>query len=57
MDQGVITGSESEPRYVSDRQTGMFRQASPVNKAHVCLNCGYVEFYLDAEALKKIIKK
>lgn len=56
MDEGKIPTSEGV-NYVSNRQTGMLRVATPVHRARVCLDCGYMELYLDAEALKKKIQR
>jgi predicted nucleic-acid-binding Zn-ribbon protein len=58
MDLGSVNDSESSDlKYISDAQKGMFKQAVSVRQGRVCLACGYVEMYVDAEALKKIIKK
>jgi predicted nucleic-acid-binding Zn-ribbon protein len=54
MDQGTVSVTES-PKYVSNRQKGILKVVTPVNRAQVCLACGYVELYLDAEVLKKKI--
>jgi predicted nucleic-acid-binding Zn-ribbon protein len=53
-DEGTIGGGVS---YVSNYQTGVFKVATPVHRARVCLVCGYVELYLDVEALKKKLPK
>lgn len=52
MDQGTISVSES-PKYVSNRQKGMFKVVTPVSRAQVCLACGFVELYLNVDELKK----
>ncbi len=54
MDTGRINASDPIG-YVSDKQTGMIRRQTPVKLAHACLNCGYVEMYLDPTELKKNI--
>jgi predicted nucleic-acid-binding Zn-ribbon protein len=58
MEQGSINDSESSDlKYISDAQKGMFKQANAVRQARACTSCGYVELYVDPEALKKIINK
>ena len=56
MDEGrvSVTGNEILG-YVSRKQTGMVRQATKIENARACSNCGYVEMYLDPEELKKRI--
>jgi hypothetical protein len=39
--------------YVSDRQTGFMKVATPIRKARACPACGYVELYLEAAELKQ----
>ena len=56
MDEGTVSISEGV-RYISNRQTGMLRVVTPARRARVCLNCGYVELYLDVAELKKKIQK
>lgn len=56
MDEGKIDAGENL-RYVSNRQTGAFRSPTPIRKACVCLNCGYIELFLDAAELKKKIQR
>jgi predicted nucleic-acid-binding Zn-ribbon protein len=56
MDEGTISTSEGV-KYISNRQTGVFKVVTPVHRARVCLTCGYVELYLDVEALKKKLAK
>jgi len=41
--------------YVSDKQTGMLRVVTKIQRARACLNCGYVEMYLDPKELKQRI--
>ncbi len=52
MDEGRASSGEGI-RYVSNRQTGMIRTPTPMNRARACLSCGYVELYLDPAELKK----
>jgi len=56
MDDGrlSVTGGESAT-YVSDKQTGMMRQATRIQRARACTHCGYLELYLDTAELKKRI--
>ncbi|MDL1896605.1 hypothetical protein FBQ82_10045 [Anaerolineae bacterium CFX7] len=54
MDEGRAT-ADDDLRYVSNRQTGMMRALTPIRRARACLNCGYVELYLDVAELKKKI--
>lgn len=54
MESGQVSAGE-ELRFVSSRQTGMVRSPTSIRKARACLNCGYVELYLDALELKKKI--
>ena len=54
LDEGFVsvTGSGFYG-YVSRKQTGMLKSVTKINLARVCLNCGYVELYLDPNELKK----
>ena len=53
MDEGHVSPSGSGVLgYVSDKQSGMLRQVTPINRGRVCPNCGYAELYLDPEELK-----
>lgn len=53
MDEGRVSPSGSGVLgYVSEKQTGMLRQVTPINRGRACLNCGYVELYLDPAELK-----
>ena len=56
MDEGRIslTGS-GNMGYVSNKQTGMLRTVTKINQGRACLNCGYVETYLDPKELKRNI--
>jgi len=56
MDEGKIDAGETL-RYVSNLQTGAFRSPTPSRKARVCLNCGYIELFLDAAELRKKIQR
>ena len=38
--------------YVSQKQTGMLKTVTKINRARACPNCGYVELYLDPKELK-----
>jgi predicted nucleic-acid-binding Zn-ribbon protein len=55
MDEGHISLSGSPAGYVSKKQTGMIRRATAIKLARACMNCGYVELYLDPNELKKNI--
>ena len=55
MDEGHVSFSGSTAGYVSNKQTGMLRKAAVIKQARACPNCGYVEFYLDPNELKKNI--
>ena len=55
MDEGHMSFSGSNAGYVSKKQTGMIRKAAVIQQARACLNCGYVEMYLDPNELKKNI--
>lgn len=55
MDEGHISLSGSPAGYVSEKQTGMIRRATAIKRARACLNCGFVEFYLDPKELKQNI--
>jgi predicted nucleic-acid-binding Zn-ribbon protein len=52
MDEGRVS-ADDKLYYVSDRQSGTFKVATPVRKSKACLSCGYVELYLDAAELKQ----
>lgn len=54
MDEGTVSTS-SQMGYVSKKQIGMLRTVTQVKQAHACLNCGYVEMFLDPQELKKRI--
>ena len=56
MDEGrlSLTGSDYLA-YLSNKQTGMIRKATMIQQARACLNCGYVEMYLDPKELKSRI--
>ena len=54
MDEGSTSASVA---YISNHQTGVFKVPTSVHRARVCLTCGYVELYLDVEALKKKLPK
>lgn len=41
--------------YISQKQTGMIRKPTTIQQARACLNCGYVELYLDPRELKQNI--
>jgi predicted nucleic-acid-binding Zn-ribbon protein len=56
MDEGRVSPSGSGIfGYVSEKQTGMLRQVTPVDRGRACPNCGYVELFLDPAELKKRI--
>lgn len=55
MDEGRISFGGSTAGYVSGKQTGMIRRATPIQQARTCLNCGYVELYLNPKELKQNI--
>jgi predicted nucleic-acid-binding Zn-ribbon protein len=52
MDEGQVSVGE-DLRYVSQRQKGMVRQPTPIVKAKACMQCGYIELYLDPAILKR----
>jgi hypothetical protein len=54
MDEGSLTTSD-QIGYVSKKQTGMLRTVTKISRARACLNCGYVEMYLDPKELKSRI--
>ena len=52
LDQGKI---QSNLSYVSDKAESVFWSTGPevrASRAKACLTCGYIELYLDPEALK-----
>lgn len=55
MDEGHLLPTNGSPAlsYVSQKQKGIFRVATKVDRAHACPNCGYVELYLDPKELKQ----
>jgi hypothetical protein len=55
MDEGRLSFSGSPAGYVSNKQTGMLRRTTPIQLARACLNCGYMELYLDPRQLKQNI--
>ncbi len=56
MDEGTMSGSgDGYSGYLSKRLTGMLRTVTKISNARACLNCGYVELYLDPQELKKRI--
>ena len=53
MDVGLLSRSGSSyVGYISNKQTGMLKTATPITLARACPNCGYVEMYLDPKELK-----
>ena len=56
LDEGKLslTGSDYLA-YLSNKQTGMIRQATTITQARACPNCGYVEMYLDPKELNSRI--
>lgn len=54
MDEGTLSASDPIG-YVSKKQTGMLRSVTKIGKAFACLNCGYVEMYLNPQELKQKI--
>jgi len=55
MDSGRAQ-AENSLIYYSDWQKKTFKIGILVDKACACLTCGYIEFYLNAEVLKKRIQ-
>ncbi|PSN11436.1 hypothetical protein C7293_24300 [filamentous cyanobacterium CCT1] len=55
MDVGRIVQSDSF-LYYSDWQKKRFKLGLLMTKAQACLTCGFIEMYLDPEALKKKIR-
>jgi predicted RNA-binding Zn-ribbon protein involved in translation (DUF1610 family) len=55
MDEGRVSPSSGVLGYVSNKQTGMLRAPTKVNRAYACPNCGFVEIYLDPKELKSRI--
>jgi predicted nucleic-acid-binding Zn-ribbon protein len=53
MEPGRIRVDGNDPRFVADRQTGIIRIGTAVNHAAACVQCGYVEFYLDPATLAR----
>lgn len=43
--------------YYSDWQKKTFKLGILVDRAHACLTCGYIDLYLNPEALRKKIKE
>ena len=54
LDEGAVSNSEGV-RFVSNRQKGILKAMTPAKRARVCLNCGYIELYLDPAELRKRI--
>lgn len=54
MDVGRISAGDPVG-YMSDKQTGMIRRPTTIRKARACMNCGYVELFVDPNELKKNI--
>jgi len=54
MDEGAISVSD-QIGYLSKKQTGMLRTVTQIRQARACLNCGYVEMYIDPKELKQRI--
>lgn len=54
MEEGRMSASDPIG-FVSQKQTGMLRKATMIRAARACLDCGYVELYLDPQELKKNI--
>ncbi|MFH1234165.1 MAG: zinc ribbon domain-containing protein [Candidatus Diapherotrites archaeon] len=55
IDRGKTISSTWSPKYISAKQK-MFSQAQEV-VACICLNCGYLEFYADAEKIRQNLKE
>ncbi len=51
IDRGRITSSSWQPRYISDKQKAL--KIPPKVISCVCLHCGYVELYTDAEKVRE----
>lgn len=54
MDEGRLSAG-NPIGYVSQKQTGMIRRPATIQLARACVNCGYVELYVDPNELKKNI--
>lgn len=52
VDEGIASASSGALVYRSNRQPPKTK-TTVIRAARVCLNCGYVEFYLKAEELKE----
>ena len=52
MDESQLSFSGATAAYVSQKQTGMVRKPTSIQRAHACPNCGFVELYLDPRELK-----
>jgi hypothetical protein len=55
MDEGRLSVSDGTIGYVSQKQKGMIRQVTRIELARACPNCGYVELYLDPQAIKRLL--
>ena len=57
MDEGYLSliqaGAGARIGYVSNRQTGMIRRPTLINRLFACSNCGYVELFLNPGELKQ----
>ncbi|MBK9925578.1 MAG: hypothetical protein IPP66_09830 [Anaerolineales bacterium] len=56
MDEGALSASDPTG-YVSKKQTGMLKNVTKISQARACLNCGYVELYLNPQELKSKLAK
>ena len=56
LDRGRLVNTYGNLGYKSDKQRFL---SSPVNdiEARVCIDCGYIELYLNVEKLKRKLKK
>ena len=54
MEEGRLSAGDPIG-FVSQKQTGMIRKPTTLKQARACLNCGFVELYLDPQELKKNI--
>jgi predicted nucleic-acid-binding Zn-ribbon protein len=52
MDEGYLSASDATFGYVSQKQRGMVRRPTNIERARACPSCGYVELYLDPKTLK-----
>ncbi|MEM0360120.1 MAG: hypothetical protein QXK06_02145 [Candidatus Diapherotrites archaeon] len=58
IDSGYVSPTVMPPKYFSSKKkTPVFALNLPMVTAHLCLDCGYLEFYADTEKAGQLIQE